>query len=257
MKKKKILYLIILIILIGLILTAYNAFNGNPISNILGKKIVVNYLNKNYPNEEFRVEKGFYNFKFNEYSYDVIKIGEDPYATLPPDASPIELEKFAQGLNYYVTVKGTFNPKVRYDAIRYARLDEKLSQRLSEEACSEIFSDLQKTLSNLKAIEANVEILKFSMNENISWSKDLKLDRPISLHIVTDATTQTADETLADGMKIQQLLKEFGYTYSNVTINGNAFDKDLGEKDEYGYVKYSFSFTPNTSLSVKDIDTFK
>lgn len=257
MRKKKMLHLIILIILIGLILTTYNIFNGNPITNILGKKIVVNYLNQNYPNEEFRVENGFYNFKFNEYSYDVIKIGEDPYAIIESIANPIELEKFSQGLNYYVTVKGTFKPKIRYDAIRYARLDENLSQKLSQEASSEIYSALEKQILNIKAVEANVEVLKFTMNNDTTWSKDLILDEPISLHIVTDATNQTPDEALADGMKLQQLLKKLGYTYSNVTINGNAFDKDLGAKDEYGYVKYSYNFTPDTSLSVKDIDTFK
>lgn len=257
MKKKKIIYILLLIVLASFILTVYNAFNGNPISNAIGKKLVINYLKDTYPDKEFRVEKGFYNFKFSEYSYDVIKIGEYPYATLSSDPSQIELEKFAQGLNYYVTVKGTFNPRVRYDAIRYARLDEKLSQKLSEEASSEIFSALQKELHNLKAVEANVEILKFTIDENTSWSKDLILDEPISLHMITDATNQSPEEALADGIILQQLLEEHGYTYSTATINGNAFDKELGEKDEYGYVKYSFSFTPNTSLSVKDIDTFK
>ncbi len=257
MKKKKIIYILLLIVLASFILTVYNAFNGNPISNAIGKKLVINYLQDIYPDEEFRVENGFYDFKFNEYSYDVIKIGEDPYAIIESTADPIELEKFSQGLNYYITVKGTFKPKIRYDAIRYARLDEKLSSKLSEEASWEILNTLKKQITNLKAVEANVEVLKFSMNENTSWSKDLKLDEPISLHIVTDATTQTADEALDDGIKIQQFLKANGYSYTNVNINGNAFDKDLGAKDEYGYVKYAYSFTPDTSLSVKDIDTFK
>lgn len=257
MNKKKILYSIILIILIGFILTCYNAFNGNPISNLLGKHLVENYLKETYPNEEFRVESGKYNFKFTEYSYDVIKIGEDPYAVIDPAADAIVKEKFLQGLDYYVAVEGTFKPRVRYDSIRYARLDENLSRKLSEEAASEIFSTLQRDLPNLKAVEATVEIIKFTMEDNTSWSKELNLDEPISLHLVTDATNQTAEETLADGIKIQQLLKEYGYTYSNVNINGNVFDKELGAKDEYGYVKYAFSFKADTKLSLKDIDTFK
>ncbi len=257
MKKKKIIYSLILIILVGFILTCYNAFNGNPISSFIGKQVVTKYLKTTYPDEEFRVEPGTYSFKFTEYSYEVIKIGEDPYAVISNGSDDLEKEKLSQGLNYYVTVKGTFNQKIRYDGVRYARLDEKLSMKLSEEASSEILLSLQQLLSNLKAVEANVEVIKFSMNENTSWSKDLNLDEPISLHLVTDATNQTADEALADGIKIQQLLKELGYAYSTVTINGNAFDKDLGTKDEYGYVKYSYSFTPDTSLSVKDIDTFK
>ena len=257
MKKKKILYLIILIILVGFILSCYNAFNGNPISNAVRKHIVESYLNETYPDEKFRVESGEYNFKFSEYSYNVIKIGEDPYAILDENTDISEKEKYLEPLNYYVTVRGTFRPRVRYDSIRYARLDEKLSQKLSDEASSEIFTNIQKQLPNLKAVEAHVEVLKFTMDENTVWSKDLVFDKPLSLHIVIDATDQTAEESLTDGIKIQQLLKDMGYTYSNVTINGNGFDKELGSKDEYGYVKYAFSFTANTKLSIKDIDTFK
>lgn len=255
MKKKKMIYIFLLIILVGFILTAYNALNGNPISNIIGKKLVVNYLKENYPDEEFRIESGFYDFKFSEYSYDVIRIGEDPYAVI--DTSLNDIEKQYQSLNYYVTVKGLFKPRVRYDSIKYARLDEALSQKLSTEASVEVKALLEENLSNLKAVEVNVDVTKFTLDKNTSWSKTLQLDYPIFLHIVTDGTNQSAEDSLIDGEKIQKLLNNNGYYYSNVTINANAFDKALGAKDEYGYVKYSYSFTPDTSLSVKDIDTFK
>ena len=257
MKKRKIIYSIILVILIGFILTLYNALNGNPITNFIGKKVAQNYIEETYPGEEFRVETGFYDFKFGEYSYNVIKIGEDPYAVTDQNVDSSEKEKYMKPLNYYVTLRGTFRPRVRYDSIRYARLDEKLSQKLSDEASSEIFTNLQKQLPNLKAVEANVEVLKFTMDESTVWSKDLTLDKPLSLHMVTDATDQTAEESLTDGIEIQQLLKDMEYSYSNVTINGNAFDKELGAKDEYGYVKYALSFTANTKLSIKDINIFK
>lgn len=255
MKKKKMIYIALLIVLVGLILTAYNALNGNPVSNMIGKKIVVNYLKENYPDEEFRVESGFYDFKFGEYSYDVIRIGEDPYAVI--DTSLNDIEKQYQSLNYYVTVKGLFNPRVIYDSIKYARLDEALSQKLSTEASAEIKASLEKNLPNIKAVEVNVEVTKFTLAKDTSWSKNLQLDYPIFLHIVTDGTEQSAEDSLSDGEKIQKLLNSNGYYYSSVTINANAFNKDLGAKDEYGYVKYAFSFTPTTRLSLKDIDTFK
>ena len=257
MKKRKIIYSIILVILIGFILTLYNALNGNPINNFIGKKVAQNYLEETYPGEEFRVETGSYDFKFGEYHYDVIRIGVDPYAVIDSNTDVTEKEKQYEALDYYITVKGTFKPQIRYDSIKYARLDENLSQKLSKEASLEIFSALQRQLPNLKAVEANVEVIKFTMDENTVWSKDLNLDEPVTFHMVTDATSQTADEALADGVKIQQLLKNMSYTYSNVTINGNSFDKDLGDKDDYGYLKYSFNFTADTKLSLKDIDTFK
>lgn len=256
MKKRKIIYSIILVILIGFILTLYNALNGNPITNFIGKKVAQNYLEETYPGEEFRVETGSYDFKFGEYHYDVIRIGVDPYAVIDSNADVTEQEKQYEALDYYITVKGTFKPQIRHDSIRYARLDDKLSQKLSEEASLEIFSTLQRQLPNLKSVEANVEVIKFTMDENTVWSKDLNLDEPVTFHMVTDATNQTADEALTDGIKIQKLLKDMGYNYGNVNINGNAFDKELGAKDEYGYVKYAFSFTADTKLSLKDIDTF-
>lgn len=251
MKKIKIIYSIILVILIGFILTLYNALNGNPISNFIGRKVAQNYLEETYPGEEFRVETGSYDFKFGEYHYDVIRIGVDPYAN---NLNADDPTKERLDLNYYVTVQGFFTPHVRHDGVRYERIDTSLSERIGGEASVEILELLQSDLPNIKAVDVNVEILRSTFTNDIKWSKNMQLDHPISMHIVTDGTNQSAEEALADGKKIQQLLNDNVYNYSNVTINTNAFDKDLGAKDDYGYVKYAFSFTPETKLTLKDIE---
>jgi len=252
MSKKKIIYSIILVILISFILLIFNAFNGNPISKFVGKKVAAKYLEETYPNEEFRLESGEYNFKFSEYNYPVYKIGEDPFAYVE-SSNGEDKEKELQSMNYSISVTGFLRPRVRYDEIRSARRDEILCKTLSYQASLEIEELLKSEIPNLVNVWGSVEVIKGQLPSDTSWSKDIILDEPIYIDITLDSSNETAEDCVNTCIKIQQILAENNYNYSGVNINGNGFDKDLGDKDEYGYVKYALSFGMDDEILLKDV----
>lgn len=256
MKIKKYFYLLAITLLVIIILSCYNAFNGNPISNLVGREVVKSYLNNTYPGEEFRVEKGHFDFKFSQYSYNIIKIGEDPYAVIENINSEEDKEKALQSLDYYITVRGTFNLKVRYDGIRYNRIDQELSTKLNEEASQELYALLSKDIASLKSVEVGIEVLKFQLPKDTVWDKSLTKTYPMDIFVILDCTNKSVDECIEDGTKIQNLLKENELYYTNVNVNANNFDGNLGGKDEYGYLKYGFSFGPEDYLTNKNVEEY-
>jgi len=67
MKKSKIILVFLSIVLVIFIGFIYNSFNGNPINKYIATKKVESYLAMNYPEEEFKIEKVYYNFKLGHY----------------------------------------------------------------------------------------------------------------------------------------------------------------------------------------------
>ncbi|MFT4412849.1 DUF3139 domain-containing protein [Fredinandcohnia humi] len=242
MKKRKIIYMIIFVLLGLFVLFFYNELNGNPISKFYASKTVEKYLSETYPNREFRIEEGNYNFKFSEYGFKVIEIG----STSSKEAGP---------KSYDITVKGFFKPYVGMDGIYYANLDEPLMEKISREAEKEIMELLSKGVPTVKGIGITLEIQKGKYDGNATWNKNMELEKPFGLHIVLDATTSTKEDVLTDSKKIQEVLNESGYNYDTVTINANFIpEAGKGSKDEWGYVRYAFSFEKETKLSQKDIE---
>lgn len=242
MKKKKMIYSILLVLLIGIVLFFYNAFNGNPISKVYSKKVLENYLSDTYTNKEFRIKDGFYDFKFSEYIFEVIEIGN---ATEDGPAK------------YEFSVSGFIKPIVTTDGIYYANLDEDLMMKLGQEASREIESILREKVASVKGVDIQLELLKGKLDSATKWNKDLPLEKPLQMHIVIDSTNQTKEDVLNDTKKIQTVLDSEGYVYDYATINGNGFDQEHGDgKDERGYVKYSISFDKGVTPQLKDVEEF-
>ena len=228
------------------VLYIYNAFNGNPVSKFYSSKVLEQYLEENYSDRDFRIEEGFYNFKFSTYDFNVIEIG---------NASPNENEP----RHYGFTVRGFLKPYVNLDAIYIENLDEPLMGKLSREAESEITNLLKQSVPTVKGIGVSIEVLKGKYDSNTIWNKDLELERPMSLHIVLDSTNSTKEDVFKEAEVIQKVLNENNYTYESVTINGNIIDKPNAEyrKDDTGYVKYSVSFEKDTDINIKDIEVLE
>lgn len=234
MTKKKLIYSFFIVVLTGGILLLYNAFNGNPISKFLAKKELKTYLAETYPDEEFYIEDGFYNFKFGSYDFNVVLIGEE-------DAE------------YEVTLTGFIKPEIWYDDIYDSRLDEPLIEKLSREASEEVLELLEKEVDHIVALDVEIEVSQGTYPKDTSWNKSLTLEKPLNFFIVLDSTTKTKEDTLQSAIAIQTLLNEARYDYERVTINGNILDEEGKEIADTGYVKYALSFGPNTKLKIKDI----
>ncbi|MEH7226544.1 hypothetical protein V7112_22340 [Bacillus sp. JJ1566] len=246
MKKRKVFYSVILGVLVLFILFIYNEFNGNPVSKLYSAKVLENYLEETYPNREFRMEEGFYNFKFKTYDFNVIEIG----ATAPNENGPKKHE---------FTVRGYLKPYVMLDSIYTENLDQELMEKLSGEAQTEITDLLKQSVPTIKGIVVALEVQKGHYDSNTTWNKDIELEKPLGMHIVLDSTKSTKEDVLTESQVIQKVLNENNYTYEFVTINGNIMD-DLNAKfakDDNGYVKYYVSFERDTDLVLKDIEVLE
>lgn len=237
MNKRKIIYSGLLLILVVAVLYVYNSFNGNPFSKYMATKEVKNYVTEQYPDKELRVAKGFYDFKFGEYTFDVIEIGE--------------------GDTYKFSAQGFIFPEVAFDGIYYANLDQPLMEKLRGEASEEmtaLFSDQPGVVRN---IHVQIEVLKGTYAPEVSWSKDLVVEKPLYVHMYVDATRATKEEILETTQMIQTRLNKEGYDYDRVTINGNVLDELEYDKDGLGYVKYAVSFGKDTELRLRDVKEYK
>ncbi len=234
---KKWMYLILILIIVIPVLFFYNAFNGNPVSKLLSTSALKKHLENTYPDKEYQIKEGFYNFKIGGYSYDVVQIGSEK--------------------EYEFEVTGFLIPTVSYDAIYYANLDEPLIEKWGKEASKEINKLLEKDVPELLNVDVQVEVLKGKYNAETKWSKDLKLENPMYIHIITDAAGKTKEDIVQTMKTIQKHLNDNNYTYDSVTINSNVQDRDFADKDPFGYVKYSGSFTKEEKIKLNDIEQFE
>lgn len=233
MKRRKVIFSILLIILIGFVLFVYNAFNGNPFSKYIAKKEVTSYLAEHYPDKDFNVPDGFYNFKFSEYTFDVIEIGK--------------------GDTYEFNVRGFVLPTVVYDGIYYSNLDEPLMEKLGKEAATEMADLLADKLDVIANIDVQIEVLQGTYDKETTWNKDLVIEKPLYIHITLDSTRASREDVLAAADIIQATLNKADYDYDSVTINGNVIDEEAKQYSEFGYVKYVVSFEKDTVLKMKDV----
>ncbi len=231
MNKRKWLYIVVIFIIIVPLLFFYQAFNGNPLSKLASTVTLKNYLEKEYPEKEFRVEEGFYNFKISGYQFNVVQIGTEE--------------------EYEFEVTGTFKPTVWTDGIYYANLDEPLIEKFGEQASEEISNLIIKDIPELLKVTVQLEVLKGSYDDSTTWDKNLKIEKPMYIHITTDAKGKTKEDILKSMNKIQKLLNMNGYTYESATINANVIEKDF--KEETGYVKFHGSWEPEDKIKLNAI----
>ncbi|MDA7026668.1 DUF3139 domain-containing protein [Bacillus sp. CLL-7-23] len=239
MKKKKIIYGVLIVLLSLLILCFYNAFNGNPISQKLSEQALKRYLAEHYPKKNLRIEEGVYDFKYDEYAFDVIDL-EDEKRKEP----------------YMMTVRGFFKPEVSFDDIRFAHLDELLMERLNKEAEKELKTILAKKVSSLESIEVSIEVVKGQLKDDVKWSKRLKADKPMDIDIVLDATNSDKTDVCDAAKNIQHVLHDEGYDYEHVSINANTFvgDDTKDNEREIEDIKYEVGFDKDTKLQIDDVE---
>ncbi|MBS4204581.1 DUF3139 domain-containing protein [Lederbergia citrea] len=233
MKRKKWLYIVLLIVLVVPILLFYQAFNGNPVTKYASKKALKSFLAEKYSDHEYRINNEFYNFKIGGYTYQVVQIGDEQQA------------------KYEFEVTGFLKPTVTYDGIYYANLDTPLMEKLSEEAAAELTSVLAEKIPEIKDMYVQIEILKGKYAADTEWKKDLKLEKPMYINLTVDVTNMSKGGILATVQTIQQTLQSENYEYDRVSFNGNIMDQTID-----GYVKYAIGFDTNTKIKLKDIEEF-
>lgn len=239
MKKRKWVYIILIILLALPVLFFYDAFNGNPLSKRLSKSTLKSYLAATYPEDEFRLSKPIYNFKDNGYDYDVRKVGD-----------------FSQ-TDYQFIVTGLFGSNVHYDAIYYENQDTQLIEKLEQQASDELTALLQKEVPEILQVTPQLEVLKGTYDADTQWTKDFKAEKPMYIHIVVDTRELSKEAILQIAKTIQKTLNVNGYAYNHTMINANILSDDKEEdKDSFGYVKYAISFEKDTKLKLKQVTQY-
>lgn len=239
MSKKKLFYSVLLIILIGFVLFLYNGYNGNPASKLISKKVLENYLEETYPEQVFHVNEGFYDFKFSQYRFTVKEIGS------------VDEEGNVKEYDFYV--KGFFRPSVNWDGIYYENLDEQMGKRLSEQAQKEIVPLVSKEVDHIRLFDIHIEVLKGKFEDEVVWSKELPLDKPMEVFVQLDSTKQTKEDFYKSAKKIKEILDKENYDYGSIVFNGSGFDIDGEKIDEDGYLKYSLSVKKAGEVELKKV----
>lgn len=244
MKKRKIVFSVLALLLIGFVLFVYNEFNGNPISKYFATQKLESYLKETYPKKEFRVDPGSYNFKDKVFPYNVIEIG----STNSDNSGPKE---------YRFEMRGFIKPTVQMDGIYTENLDQDLMAKIGKEAGGEIKTLLSQELKTIISVDVYVEFLKGTFPVDSHWNKSMKFEKPVWMHIYLDATNATKEQVFEDVLKLQATLNKHGYEYDSVNINANVIgDPKLSGKDDIGYVKFATSFKKNEVLKLKDVKEF-
>jgi hypothetical protein len=235
MNKKKIFLSILLVVLIGLIFTLYNAFNGNPVSKYITKQALETYLEETYPEKEFTIKKGMYDFKWASYYYRVVEIGN--------------------AAEYEYRVKGFIKPEIMYDGIHQEYLDVTLSERLSKQARLEISPLLTSQVRYIQDVGISLEVLKGKYDSNVTWNKDLQVDKAMRITVKFNSTNQSEDDFYHAAKNVKKILDEHGYRYDAINFNGNGYDTDGGKATTHGYLKFSLFVNKNEDVSEGKIES--
>lgn len=248
---KKILLSIALLVLVSFVLFIYTEFNGNPISKYRSQIVLESYLAETYPDHLFRIDKGYYDFKFNEYNYKVTEIGS---GTIKANEVGSDEEKITNSIDYHFSVSGLLFPEVRIDGIRTSQFDHTLMERLGMEAAEDILNYLNQSVKNVHKVDVSLQVLQGQFDQQVTWDKSLPLDRPYNIYIALDASNDRLDDVYENAKAIQELLNEAGYDYQRVNINAFFItDHIIVDGGINGYVKYSLGFEKDEVIEKKKI----
>jgi hypothetical protein len=227
--RKKTLPAVLAVLLSLGVLLVYDAYNGNPVNKWLAAQKLRTYLAETYPDEEFRIRDGFYNFKSSAYEFRVVPVG-----------SVAEDGKAAE---YRFAVRA-WMPRVVLDGIYMDRLDEETMERLGAEAAAEMTALLEPKVPALRDVRVYLEVQKGELPNDAVWHKDLPVADELRIEVVLDAGVLTEEEVREAARRIQAALDEAGYRYRSVVLNANAFSGG-----ELGPLKYAVSFKPGDDLT--------
>lgn len=240
--KKKIWLFIAIVLTISFGLVA-NAFTGNPLSKVIAKQYTKTFLEKTYPNEQFNIEKSFYNFKTG--TYDFMISGEK---------LTNEVEMMRGGL---------FGQVLHFDGVRDSRMDVLLNRRLNEQASSQLMALFSSGAPHIRAIDFSFFVMKGELPHDTQWEPHLTFVELPHLMILMDATDLTVDQFEREVNFMQKRLAELGVSYQSASVNAQLLDEeayqlnkleaennpDLNldiDRNDFWYLRYYTSFNQQT-----------
>lgn len=226
--KKKIIYSIIALSLIGIVVFAYIQMSGNPIEKNKSKESLEEFLEQTYPDLDYEIKRSAdYGWTDGTFRFEVVtedSIGTE--TTYPYDVSAIEPYE------------------ILGDTIHVSNIDEEASNKLNQEAERYILELLQEEVPEIEGVSTDVEVYENAATE---WTPQLETPKPILIMTAMDKGELTENQILEQSKAIQEQLNEETIDYRMAEVG--YYSVINGEKI-YDYV----SFTPEQVVTLENVE---
>ncbi|MGN7477067.1 hypothetical protein ACTHOQ_04355 [Solibacillus silvestris] len=236
---KKWLSIFLAFVITSSVLFGYNEFNGNFISKQIAKSTLKDYLSEHYPDADFQFDKGFYNFKFNAYTFDVT-FYESP-----------------NNWTYTFEVGPKYLPNtIQTKTMHYDSRDETKSNDWSDQG-SQYVKELL-TAFPIGNIYYSIDVPnQFPQTEwapavNVIVAPSISIEFPLY-------KGETEEEFLNTVQEIQAALDRDEIRYDTVSVYmDEKMDNRDGKKEGYASIyyqrKYSLQFQGNSPITLDNIE---
>lgn len=225
--KKKILYSVIAVLLIGLLVIAYMQMSGNTVHKQRAKESLETFLQQTYPDVAFEIKQVGYGWTDVTYEFEVVK----------KDSLAVET-------TYTFYVSGMEPYEVFSDTIHETNIDKEVSNKLNAEAEQYILTLLQGEVPQVNSVSTDVGVYD---NVDVAWTPKLKTPKPMHIMLEIEKGELTREQMLQQCKTIQELLNNESINYYMAEVGYHSVEN--GE-EIYEYV----SFTPDQELTLDDLD---
>ncbi|MCM3722943.1 hypothetical protein [Solibacillus isronensis] len=225
--KKKILYSVIAVLLIGVLVFAYMQMSGNTVHKQRAKESLETFLQQTYPDMAFEIKQVGYGWTDVTYEFEVVK----------KDSLAVET-------TYTFYVSGMEPYEVFSDTIHETNIDKEVSNKLSAEAEQYILTLLQGEVPQVNSVSTDVGVYD---NVAEAWTPKLKTPKPMHIMLEIEKGDLTKEQMLQQCKTIQELLNNESINYYLTEVGYRSVEN--GE-EIYEYA----SFTPDQELTLNDLD---
>lgn len=198
---KRVLFISLAVIIVGVVTVFYVSLNGNPITKMFAKKKVAQYVEETYAGQTTRLLDSGYNFKDSRY-----------YFLYEMTSNDIEA-------NYTISTGGPvlLNDRV-YSYLHVESADEDLTNAFQQAGTAFLTEQLHALNIQTDSIGYTVDIPKGLYTNDVSWQPTVeeKLQPFIAIELTNEA--QTEAEFLAQVKTIEQMLKDERFTYREAQV---------------------------------------
>ncbi|MBQ0140929.1 MAG: hypothetical protein KBT36_16760 [Kurthia sp.] len=225
--KKKLLYGLIATILAATVLVIYFEANGNPAEKKRAKTSLETYLQKTYPEMDYKINwGGKYSSVDDSYNFEVVTKNEyDVESIYPFDVYRYEPHE-------------VFN-----DTIHKSRIDKEASKELNKQAQIYIKQLIEKELPLVGEVGTDIEVYS---NSQQKWTPQFKAVKPMEIMLEVKDENFTKEEKLKQVQFIQEKFDEKGIDYAVTAV---GYSKSIKGEEDINYVE----FTPHQEITIEQI----
>lgn len=222
--KKKIIYSLIAITLVGALVLAYMQMSGNTMEKVKARQSLELFLDENYPDLDYKIKRSA-EYGWTDATYK-FKVEVD---------NPVET-------TYSFYVSGIEPYEVFSDTIHESNIDKEASKKLNTEAEAFILPLLKKVVPEVDSISTDVSIYN-ALDEK--WTPQLKTPKPFSIMLEIEKADLTKEQRLQQAKDIQKQLNNAAIDYHITEV---GYSSTVNNEKEVEYI----SFTPEQQLTIKD-----